>query len=159
MTPREKLADALRFGPMAHVMRGWSEPMRMVLAQEIADDLLAAGWTKPPPLTANVPADPRTTDEATGLPALDVVEPASSLVVVAWAAAAGIVSSPLQAADIPVRWLHLRGLARAVPGDDPHVVDWAQMHIAVPVDHALDVAAALAKGTTEELGGGTEVER
>lgn len=95
--------------------------------------------------------DPRVSDEATGLPPLHEVENESSLVVAAWDAGTGMVAHPGLGEPIPVRWLHVRGLVTNEDGDG---VQWAQLHIAVPVEHALDVAAALAKGTPEELGGG-----
>jgi hypothetical protein len=95
--------------------------------------------------------DPRVSDEATGLPPLEEVETQSSLVVCAWDAGSGIAGHPGMGDPIPVRWLHVRGLVNT---DDDDGVQWGQLHIAVPVEHALDVAAALAKGTTEELGGG-----
>lgn len=46
MTTKEALVDALRFGPMAQVMRGWDEQQRMWLCASIADDLLRDGWTR-----------------------------------------------------------------------------------------------------------------
>jgi hypothetical protein len=89
----------------------------------------------------------RLTDEATGLPPLEEADPEASMVVLAWAASEGIVAgaSPEPQA---VRWLHVRGLALQEDGTG---AQWTQLHFAVPVEHALDVAAALAKGTTEDL--------
>lgn len=95
--------------------------------------------------------DPRISDAATGLPPLEEVEPEHAVVVVSWASSEGIVVSPLTSEMVPVRFLSVRGLASSIEGDLKKP-DWVQTHIAVPVEHALDVAAALAKGTTEELG-------
>lgn len=92
--------------------------------------------------------DPRLTDEATGLPPLEQVEADHALLVVAWTASAGVATSPLTGAAVPVRFLSVRGLSNG-PGGRP---EWAQVHLAVPVEHAVDVAAALAKGSTEDLG-------
>lgn len=89
------------------------------------------------------PDDPRTSDEATGLPPLEEVEPQSSLVVLAWTSGTGVVANPGLGDAVPVRWLHVRGLINT-DGDDG--VQWGQLHIAVPVEHAVDVAAALASG-------------
>lgn len=50
MTGKERLVDALRFGPMAMMMRGWpEESMRIRLCEQIADDLLSQGyrWVEP----------------------------------------------------------------------------------------------------------------
>jgi hypothetical protein len=44
VTPQEALADSLRFGPMAHYMRGWSEEQRSLVVDTLARDLLASGW-------------------------------------------------------------------------------------------------------------------
>lgn len=87
--------------------------------------------------------DPRTSDEATGLPPLEEVEAESSLVVLAWTSGVGVVANPGIGEPTPVRWLHLRGLINNENGDG---VQWGQLHIAVPVEHAVDVAAALAAG-------------
>lgn len=98
--------------------------------------------------------DPRVSDEATGLPPLEEVDPADSILCMAWHASEGIAASPATREPIAVRYLSVRGLVRADRGpDDPHAVEWGQIHIAVPVEAAVDVAAALAKGTTEDLGG------
>jgi len=48
VTTKERLIDALRFGPMAQVMRGWDEQQRMWLCAAIADDLIADGWFNRP---------------------------------------------------------------------------------------------------------------
>lgn len=53
----------------------------------------------------------------------------------------GIVANPGVGASILVRWLHLRGL---VNSEDGSGVEWGQLHIAVPVEHRVDVAADLA---------------
>jgi hypothetical protein len=94
--------------------------------------------------------DPRVSDEATGLPPLHELEDDNAMVVVAWDASDGLTA--IRADDkigepVPVRWLHVRGLAR----DGDNDVSWVQMHIAVPVGSAVEVAAALAKGTTANL--------
>lgn len=89
--------------------------------------------------------DRRTSDEATGLPPLEEVDPDSALLVLAWSASIGVVAIPDEDAPVAVRYLSLRGLTRSTPGD-PTKVEWAQFHIAVPVEHAMDVAAALASG-------------
>lgn len=96
------------------------------------------------------PNDPRVSDEATGLPPLEVIEAETTLVVLAWAASEGIAALTLDGevkeGGEAVRYLHCRGLIEGGPSG----VEWAQIHLAVPVGSALDVAAALAKGTTEE---------
>jgi hypothetical protein len=101
--------------------------------------------------------DPRLSDAATGLPPLEDVEPADTVLLLAWAASEGVALSPVTAAPQAVRFLSVRGLAMLDPnlvgaGRLPTDPQWVQVHIAVPVEHALDVAAALAKGTTEQLG-------
>lgn len=99
-----------------------------------------------------MPDDPRTSDEATGLPPLEELEPATTLVVLAWDVSEGIVANTHKGetrdGGVPVRYLHCRGLITGGPSG----IEWAQIHLAVPADEALDVAAALAKGTTGELG-------
>lgn len=89
--------------------------------------------------------DPRVSDEATGLPPLDQVDPDDTLLVCAWVGGTGVATSPATSETIPVRYLSLRGLTRGRAGD-PHSAEWAQFHVAVPVEHAVDVAAALAAG-------------
>lgn len=89
--------------------------------------------------------DPRHSDEATGLPPIDEIEAETTLVVLAWAGSEGIAARTSGGeieADTAVRYLHVRGLI--VGG--PTGVEWAQIHIAVPVEHAVDVAACLATG-------------
>lgn len=99
--------------------------------------------------------DPRLSDEATGLPPLHVLDESNALLVLAWDASHGMAAGMVDVAGgdgtVAVRWLHLRGLVVGAEGRTGNP-DWAQMHIAVPVSSALDVAAALAKGTTTELG-------
>lgn len=87
-------------------------------------------------------SDPRVSDEATGLPPLDELGNDPAMIVLAWASGEGVVSSPHTGEALAVRYVHLRGLIEA-PTDEPHKVEWAQVHIAVPVEHAMDVAAAL----------------
>lgn len=62
----------------------------------------------------------------------------------AWTGGDGMVALP-DGSSLAVRYLHMRGLT-SDPGEPPV---WAQIHVAVPVDHALDVAATLAKGTVD----------
>lgn len=95
-------------------------------------------------------SDDRTSDEATGLPPLHIIEPVDTIVLLAWDASEGIVHNPVTGESQAVRYLHVRGIGN----DENDVITWSQCHIAVPVEHAVDVAAALAKGTTEDLGGG-----
>jgi hypothetical protein len=93
--------------------------------------------------------DPRVSDEATGLPPLEELGDDETLVVLARSSGEGLASNPL-AGDVPVavRYLHLRGLANAelLAG----TIQWAQVHIAVPVDDALDLAADLARGAPDD---------
>lgn len=89
--------------------------------------------------------DPRVSDENTGLPPLDQVDPDDTLLVCAWVGGTGVAMTPGSDETIPVRYLSVRGLTRGTPGD-PHSAEWAQFHLAVPVEHAVDVAAALASG-------------
>lgn len=89
--------------------------------------------------------DPRVSDEATGLPPLGEIGTDETMLVLAWEGGVGVVSSPFTHKDEPVRFLHLRGLAVGLSGD-PEDVDWVQVHIAVPVEHAVDVASVLAAG-------------
>lgn len=90
--------------------------------------------------------DPRVSDEATGLPPLGDLEDDTTLVVLAWDASEGLAAT--SSGSVAVRYLHLRGVMQGGPSG----AEWAQIHVAVPVEHALDIAAALAKGTTTELG-------
>jgi hypothetical protein len=92
--------------------------------------------------------DPRLSDGATGLPPLEQVDPGDTMLMLAWHASQGIATSPATGATVAVRYLSVRGLMRVDPAD-PDAAEWAQVHIAVPVEHAVDVAAALAMGTTE----------
>lgn len=101
--------------------------------------------------------DLRLSDAATGLPPLEEVEPADTVLLLGWAASEGLVVSPVTAEPAAVRYLSVRGLAMLEPdlvgaGRAPNDPQWVQVHIAVPVEAALDVAAALAKGTTDQLG-------
>lgn len=89
--------------------------------------------------------DPRLSDAATGLPPLEDVDPNDALLVLAWSASVGVATSPATSETVPVRYLSVRGLVRGRP-DDPQSAEWAQFHLAVPVEHAVDVAAALASG-------------
>lgn len=91
-------------------------------------------------------ADDRTSDEATGLPPLEELESETTLVVLAWAGSEGIAAHTVGGETVdggaPVRYLHVRGLIVGGPSG----VEWAQIHLAVPVEHAVDVAACLATG-------------
>lgn len=84
-------------------------------------------------------------DEATGLPPLEHVDPDDAMVVCAWVGSVGVVMMPGSEETVAVRYLSVRGVVRGKPGD-PHSAEWAQFHLAVPVEHAVDVAAALATG-------------
>lgn len=90
----------------------------------------------------------RVSDEATGLPPLHEVVAEDAVMVCAWDASVGVVQSPHSLHPIPVRYLHVRGLSLPIDGGKP---EWVQCHIAVPVEHCMDVAMALAKGTTDDL--------
>lgn len=94
--------------------------------------------------------DPRLTDEATGLPPLEDLQHEYTIVALAWTASVGVAMSPLDPEPVAVRYLHLRGLVSGEGGPPDNPV-WGQVFVAVPVDAALEVAAALAKGTTEQL--------
>lgn len=94
--------------------------------------------------------DPRTSDEATGLPPLENVENELAILALVWTASEGVVASPLTEEPQAVRYLHVRGIVAGDGGPDDTPV-WAQAHIAVPFDVAMEMAAALAKGTTEQL--------
>lgn len=89
-------------------------------------------------------------DEATGLPPLENIENELTILALAWSASEGLVASPLADEPQPVRFLHVRGI---IPGDGgpEDTPIWAQAYIAVPFDVAMEMAAALAKGTTEQL--------
>jgi hypothetical protein len=87
--------------------------------------------------------DPRLSDEATGLPPLEEIGTDDIMLVLAWAGGEGLATSPISGKTEACRYLHLRGLAVAADGAS---AEWAQVHIAVPVSHALDVAATLGKG-------------
>ncbi|MES1975704.1 MAG: hypothetical protein V4472_24875 [Pseudomonadota bacterium] len=89
--------------------------------------------------------DPRVSDEATGLPPLGEIGTDPAMIVLAWEGGEGVVQSPHTTETVAVRYLHLRGLIEA-PADEPHKVEWTQVHIAVPIEHAMDVAAVLAGG-------------
>lgn len=86
--------------------------------------------------------DPRVSDEATGLPPLEELNEDEVMIVAAWASGEGVVQTPLAVEPIAVRYLHLRGLALS----DDGTPEWVQAHVAVPVDHAIDVAVALGGG-------------
>ncbi len=90
----------------------------------------------------------RVPDEVCGLPPLADVDHDIAMLVQDWTATVGIVAVD-DHAPIPVRFLSVRGLVRSAEAAGG--VEWAQAHIAVPVEHAVDVAAALAKGTSEDL--------
>lgn len=96
--------------------------------------------------------DDRLSDEATGLPPLEQLEPSDAVLLLAWDASVGIVVSPFTNEDLPVRVLHVRGLSQGLGTEGEKSPDWVQCFICVPTIHAVDVAAALAKGSTEELG-------
>lgn len=89
--------------------------------------------------------DPRVSDEATGLPPLEQVDPDDTMLVCSWVGSVGVAMVPGRDETIAVRYLSVRGITRGTPGD-PHSAEWAQFHLAVPVEHAVDVAAALASG-------------
>lgn len=91
--------------------------------------------------------DPRVSDEATGLPPLEEVEDDLAMLVVAWYASEGVAASPLTNEPQAVRYLHARGLVTGKDGTP----EWAQVYLAVPVEASVELAAALAKGTTEQL--------
>lgn len=93
-----------------------------------------------------------TSDAGTGLPPMAEVDQDSTLLVLAWHAQVGVVAVPDEDAPVPVRYLTLRGLTRSTPGDDSKV-EWAQFTVAVPVDQAMDVAAALASGGMFQVSG------
>ena len=86
--------------------------------------------------------DPRVSDEATGLPPLDEIGTDVAMLAAAWASGEGLVTVPFTSEIVAVRYIHIRGL---VPNPDggPGDAEWAQVHIAVPVEHAAEVAAAL----------------
>lgn len=93
-----------------------------------------------------IPDDDRTSDEATGLPPLHEIDVAATIVLLAWDATEGMVSMP-NGESIAVRYLHVRGVTHS---EDGTTIDWAQAHIAVPVDVVMEVAGHLVRGTTEE---------
>lgn len=85
--------------------------------------------------------DPRVSDEATGLPALDELGDDPAVLVLAWATGEGLVSSPASGAVEACVFLHVRGL---VPGElGPGSADWAQAHLAIPRDELEQVLASL----------------
>lgn len=90
--------------------------------------------------------DPRTSDEATGLPPLEELGDDEVLLVTTWVAGTGVARSPVTGELVVVRYLHVRGLAHSDETDPGSQPEWAQVHLAVPVEHAVDVAAALASG-------------
>lgn len=105
-------------------------------------------------MASRLPAAHEATDEATGLPPLAEVDEMMTLVVVDYTAQEGLVGGSLIDPPVPARYLSLRGLMLPPPdAGHNHPAEWYQVHVAVPVDIALDVAAALAKGTTESLDG------
>lgn len=119
------------------------------------DLLLAAAQTlvaAQAPTGATPVEDPRVTDQATGLPPLEQVDPGDTILLAAYAASEGVAMSPASGQAIPVRYLSVRGLIRG-DADDPRSAEWGQIHVAVPVEHVMDVCASLAKGSTEDLGG------
>lgn len=85
-------------------------------------------------------SDPRVSDEATGLPPLDEVEPEIALLGMAWAVTEGIVQSPVTEETVAVRYLSVRGL---VHGPDGGPVEWNQVHIAVPAEALGDLVRSL----------------
>jgi hypothetical protein len=98
--------------------------------------------------------DPRVTDEATGLPPLEEPDPNDCILVAAWAGGIGVVQAPGDDAPVAVRFLHVRGLVRGDP-KNPQLVSWGQVHLAVPVEYAVDVSVALASGGALDDDGGT----
>ncbi|MGH9094154.1 MAG: hypothetical protein ACRDXE_03240 [Acidimicrobiales bacterium] len=77
-------------------------------------------------------------DAATGLPPLDEVGDDPVMLVMACAGGEGLVASPISTEA--VKFLHFRGL---VPGTDGRP-EWAQIHVAIPYQAAMMVAAVLA---------------
>lgn len=95
-------------------------------------------------------SDDRLSDQATGLPPLSEPDPADTVMLLAYDVSVGLVANPNVSSDgVPVRYLHVRGIANTGPDGS---IEYVQVHVAVPVEAALDVAAALAKGTTDDLG-------
>lgn len=89
--------------------------------------------------------DPRTSDEATGLPPLEDIDGEVTVVVLAWAGGEGVAAMTADGKvgdTTAVRYLHCRGLIEGGPTG----VEWTQVHLAVPIEHAMDVAATLAAG-------------
>jgi hypothetical protein len=91
--------------------------------------------------------DPRVSDEVTGLPSLLEIDEQDTMLLAAWSASIGVATSPVTGDVVAVRFLHCRGLVRGADGTP----EWGQVFVAVPVEHALDVAAALAKGSVDDL--------
>jgi hypothetical protein len=102
------------------------------------------------PTTPTPVEDDRVSDAATGLPPLERVTREDTILLAAYSASVGVALSPVTRQPIPVRYLSVRGLINAPAGED-HAMEWGQIHVAVPVEHTLDVAAALAKGSTETI--------
>jgi len=98
-------------------------------------------------------SDPRLSDEATGLTPLEQVEDDKALLVLAWHTSEGIAMSQWRNVSgfggtaQPVKFLHVRGLVRGEPGGPD--VEWAQAYLAIPSEVAMELAAALVKGTTD----------
>lgn len=92
--------------------------------------------------------NPQISDETTGLRPLEELDPPASILLLGWYVSEGVVALPANQGTVAVRHLHVRGL---VQGDKPGEVEWAQFFVSVPVEHALDVSADLAKGTTESF--------
>lgn len=95
--------------------------------------------------------DPRLSDAATGLPPIEELGTDPVMLVLGWATGSGIAANDFTQSDEPCRYLHLRGLVEGADGPDGPP-DWAQIHLAIPVSVVLDLAADLAKGSTESFG-------
>jgi len=88
--------------------------------------------------------DLRISDEATGLPPLEEIGDDPVMVVLAWATGDGIVAGLYpDGAVAACRYLHVRG---AILGPDGQP-EWAQIHLAIPVDDALDLSVSIIAGT------------
>lgn len=87
-----------------------------------------------------------TSDEATGLTPLTDLEANATIVVEAWNVTEGLVSGHLDDDhdSVAVRYLHVRGLIKAADGG----IKWAQIHVAIPTEHVVDIAAQIAMGVT-----------
>lgn len=85
-------------------------------------------------------AGPDPSDAATGLPPLEDVEPEIALLAVKAAYGEGVVTIPFTDGTTAVRYLSFRGLVQGVA---PSGVEWAQVHIAIPVADVQAIIDAL----------------